>query len=93
MIEFISLFDGDTPKIQKSEFLENLSLVFEMISINIFRTPKVEVTASVVGQVEEKFDTGKALDEDDVVMLEEQWLHLQIVYELLLRIIVAKDVD
>ncbi len=93
MIEFISLFDGDTPKIQKSEFLENLSLVFEMISINIFRTPKVEVTASEVGQVEEKFDTGKALDEDDVVMLEEQWLHLQIVYELLLRIIVTKDVD
>ena len=26
-------------------------------------------------------------------MLEEQWPHLQIVYELLLRIIIAKDVD
>jgi serine/threonine-protein phosphatase 2A regulatory subunit B' len=28
-----------------------------------------------------------------MIMLEEQWPHLQIVYELLLRLIIAKDVD
>lgn len=26
-------------------------------------------------------------------MLEEQWPHLQIVYELLLRVVISKDVD
>lgn len=93
LTEFINLFNNEQPSVPRSEFLDQLSLVFEMISINLFRTPKVEVTSQSVGSVEEHLDTKKAADEEDVVMLEEQWPHLQIVYELLLRIIVAKDVE
>lgn len=62
-----------------------------MIQVNLFRTPKVQISA-YSGSAEEHLDTKK--DEDEaVVMLEEKWPHLQIVYELLLKTIIAKDVD
>ena len=56
------------------------------------RTPKVQVTSQQTGSIEEHLDSKKD-DDEDMVMLEEQWPHLQIVYELLLRLIIAKDVD
>jgi hypothetical protein len=71
LTEFINLFNNEQTSVARSEFLDQLSLVFEMICINLFRTPKVEVTSQSVGSVEEHLDTKKAADEEDVVMLEE----------------------
>ncbi len=50
------------------------------------------MTAQENRSAEEHLDLKKDEDED-LILLEEQWPHLQIVYELLLRIIISKEVD
>lgn len=62
-----------------------------MISINLFRTPKVSVQ-KFGGQQEDNFNR-KAGDEieETQILLEEDWPNLQIVYELLLRVVILKD--
>ena len=86
----ISLVEGES--LQKNPLLNQLLVkVFAMIEVNMFRTPKVQ-TAALSGSAEEHLDTKKD-EEEAIIMLEEQWPHLQIVYELLLRTIIAKNVD
>lgn len=68
-----------------------MSNLFHMISENLFRTPKVSVT-KFGGQQEENFNRQAGDDNEETqILLEEQWPHLQIVYELLLRVIILKD--
>lgn len=76
---------------EKQDLLANLDAAIEMIRVNLFRTPKVQITAQQ-GSTDDFLDAKQNVVEE-VIMLEEQWPHLQIVYELLLRIIICKDVD
>lgn len=90
LLQLIALVEGESA--QKNILIQQmLPRVFAMIETNMFRTPKVQ-TASLSGSAEEHLDTKKD-EEEAIIMLEEQWPHLQIVYELLLRIIIAKDLD
>ena len=72
-----------------------MGLVFSMIWKNLFRTPKVKATKGAqVGDEAFFSDWGSADGSsgmeggDDKIMIEESWPHLQVVYELLLRIII-----
>ena len=99
MIEF---FDGDKGsssqdgglntvrnKVLRSEMC--MKHLFQMLSVNLFRTPKVSVT-KFGGQQEENFNRQAGDDNEETqILLEEQWPHLQIVYELLLRVVILKD--
>lgn len=60
-----------------------------MSEVNLFRTPKVQVAYNgKIGEEEiEKKVVGYDPDEEQI-LLEESWPHIQIVYELLLRIII-----
>lgn len=57
-----------------------------MIELNLVRTPKVQLTRTGSQVPVESFDPKNEHDEDEI-MLEESWPHLQLVYEILLRII------
>ena len=47
-----------------------------MISVNLFRTPKVTVT-QFGGITDDRMDRKAALDiEEETILLEEQWAHL-----------------
>ena len=99
LLELIELMDGEkqtepSVTVARLELLKSdkaLTQLFRMISINLFRTPKVSVT-KFGGQQEDKFNT-KAGDEieETQILLEEQWPHLQIIYELLLRVVIFKN--
>ena len=67
-----------------------MTSLFKMIATNLFRTPKVAVT-KFGGQQEDSFNQ-KVGDESEEtqILLEEKWPHLQIVYELLLRVVINK---
>jgi serine/threonine-protein phosphatase 2A regulatory subunit B' len=90
LLTFIS--DFDTQPLIKQVLLQNLPSLFKMISTNLFRSFKPQVTAqdySALGV--ERIDSKS--DAEEVIMLEVQWPHLQIVYELLLAVCIAKEVD
>lgn len=57
-----------------------------MIENNLIRTPKVQLTRTGSQVPVESFDFKNEHDEDEI-MLEESWSHLQLVYEILLRIV------
>eukprot|EP00347_Sterkiella_histriomuscorum_P002615 403367458 len=65
-----------------------------MCSINLIRTPKVQVTVN--GKIGEEGIENKVVSGDpdeEQIFLEESWPHIQIVYELLLRIIIQPSLD
>ena len=71
-----------------------MTALFQMISINLFRTPKVSV-AKFGGQLKEDNFNQRTGDETEEtqILLEEQWPHLQIVYELLLRVVILRNLN
>ena len=63
--------------------------IINTVAINIFRTPKVQVTYN--GKIgEEGFENKSAGGDPDEeqIFLEESWPHIQVIYELLLRTII-----
>lgn len=67
-----------------------------MIWANIFRAPKVAITSQSTHSFAQESRKSNAADaaaseDSQQIMLELQWPHLQIVYELLLRLIIDKD--
>jgi hypothetical protein len=62
-----------------------------MIWSNIFRTPNVAVTKGKQMGEDTFSEFGDNIDGgDDKICIEEAWPHLQVIYELLLRIIIQK---
>lgn len=68
-----------------------IELVFDMIKVNILRTPKVQITSDGSAMAVESIDPASAPEEEEV-MLEESWSHIQLVYELLVRTLVSQHV-
>ena len=100
LLELIDMMDGEKQNegslvAARSALLHSdvaMRSLFKMISINLFRTPKVSVT-KYGGQQQEDQINKKAGDEveETQILLEEQWPHLQIVYELLLRVVILSN--
>ena len=68
LLQLIALVDNDAGS--KNVLIQQLlPKVFDMIEVNIFRTPKVQ-TASLSGSAEEHLDTKKD-EEEAIIMLEE----------------------
>ena len=61
-----------------------LAIVYDMVCSNILRTPKVQVTSSGANVVE---SVDPVADEEQI-MLEVSWPHLNLVYEVLLRLLI-----
>ena len=66
-----------------------MTAIFSMIWLNILRTPNVEVSKGKQMGEDCFSEFGDNIDGgDDKIMIEEAWPHLQVVYELLLRVII-----
>lgn len=70
LLDLIAVFDSDQPNELRTQLLSNLEIVFSLVQVNLFRTPKVQVTAQQNGSAEEHLDSKKDEDED-LIMLEE----------------------
>ena len=74
LLDLIKIFES-TKRESKREIDENLGLLFEMIQVNIFRTPKAQVT-SLGSDIVEVMNSKNEEIEDTQVMLELAWPHL-----------------
>ncbi|TNV79323.1 hypothetical protein FGO68_gene10877 [Halteria grandinella] len=108
LLELIQFLDVQTvPQNQRQYVMTERVVkdVVQTVSINIFRTPKVQVTFT--GKIgEEGFDKsslaatsgggssiGGSDPDEEQIFLEESWPHIQVIYELLLRIIIQPQLD
>jgi serine/threonine-protein phosphatase 2A regulatory subunit B' len=70
----------------------NLQVLFDMLAINLFRTPKVQVMNSPGALGVEVYDPKNEVDEEEV-MLEESWSHVQLAYEILVRVLMSPSIS